>query len=414
MKSFIEYGKVTNFPLQNIPFGVCEINGERRICTALGSYVIDLKMLEELGYFDEIMNKNGKLFSYGVLNHFLSLGRVISRTARKILQELFDEKNPLLRDNAEHREKCIHHMNNVKMLMPILIGDYTDFYSSREHATNVGEMFRGKENALMPNWLHLPIAYHGRSSSIIMSGKEVRRPKGQTRPDPDKPPVFGPCRQLDFELEMGFFVGTGNPLGESISVDEAEEHIFGMVIVNDWSARDIQSWEYQPLGPFLAKNFATSISPWIVTLDALEPFRTEGPKFEKELLPYLHTKGNPTFDIKLEVGIKSEKMTEPAIVCRSNYKNLYYNMRQHLAHHTVNGCNTRPGDLMASGTISGSTKDSRGSMLELTWRGTEPLTLPTGEERKFIEDGDTVIMSAYCENKEYRIGFGEVKTKIIP
>ncbi|MCE1165268.1 MAG: fumarylacetoacetase [Bacteroidetes bacterium] len=413
MKSFIEYGKSTHFPMENFPFGVFEYNGERRICTALGGYVIDLKELEELGYFHDIMDKDGKLFRGTSLNHFMSRGRVLSGEVRKILQNIFDEKNPLLRDNPVHRNRCIHQRNKVKMVMPVEIGDYTDFYSSREHAINVGEMFRGKDNALMPNWLHIPIAYHGRSGSIVISGTDVKRPKGQTKPSPEGPPVFGPCKQLDFELEMGFFVGTGNEQGESIPADEADEHIFGMVIVNDWSARDIQAWEYQPLGPFLAKNFATSISPWVVTLDALEPFKTEGPKFEKELLPYLHTKGNPTYDIHLEVGIKSEMSEEMFIICKSNYKYLYYNMRQHLAHHTVNGCNTRTGDMMASGTISGPSKESRGSMLEITWRGTEPVKLPTGEERKFIEDGDTVVMTAYCENKDFRIGFGEVTGKII-
>jgi fumarylacetoacetase len=294
------------------------------------------------------------------------------------------------------------------MLLPVNIGDYTDFYSSREHATNVGEMFRGKENALMPNWLHIPIAYHGRSSSIIISGENIKHPKGQTRPNPNEPPVFGPSKQMDFELEMGFFIGTGNKLGESITVENAEEHIFGMVIVNDWSARDVQAWEYVPLGPFLAKNFATSISPWVVTLDALKPFRTEGPAYEKELLPYLQTKGNPTFDINLEVRIQSEKMAEPVTICKSNYKYLYYNMSQHLAHHTVNGCNTRTGDMLASGTISGPTKDSRGSMLEITWRGIEPIKISSGEERKFIEDGDTIIMSAFAKGKDYTVGFGEV------
>lgn len=413
MKSFIEYGRNTHFPMENFPFGVFEKDGERRICTALGGFVIDLKELESLGYFHDLIDREGKLFSGSSLNHFMSRGRVVSREVRKILQNLFDEKNPKLRDNPEHRHQCLHQRNKVKMAMPVEIGDYTDFYSSREHASNVGEMFRGKENALMPNWLHIPIAYHGRSSSIVISGTEVKRPKGQTKPSPENPPVFGPSRQLDFELEMGFFIGTGNGLGESISADEAEEHIFGMVIVNDWSARDIQAWEYQPLGPFLAKNFATSISPWVVTLDALEPFRTDGPKFEKELLPYLRTKGNPAFDIHLEVGIKSEKMEESFTICKSNYKYLYYNMRQHLAHHTVNGCNTRTGDMMASGTISGPSKDSRGSMLEITWRGTEPVKLPSGEERKFIEDGDTVVMTAYCDNKDFRIGFGEVTGKII-
>jgi len=410
MKSFITYDKDSHFPIENIPFGVALINGEKRIVTAIGEYVLDLKMIEGIGYFF----KDKKVFQTDTLNEFMGSGKKVWTETRNRIQNLLDAGNPELRDNENLRKECFHLMTDVEMVLPVNIGDYTDFYSSREHASNVGEMFRGKENALMPNWLHIPIAYHGRSSSIIISGEDFRRPKGQTRPDLNAPPVFGASKQMDFELEMGFFIGTGNKLGEKITVDNAEEHIFGMVVVNDWSARDIQAWEYVPLGPFLAKNFATSISPWVVTLDALQPFRTEGPAYEKELLPYLQTKGNPTFDINLDVKIQSEKMTEPFTICKSNYKYLYYNMRQHLAHHTVNGCNTRTGDMMASGTISGPTKDSRGSMLEITWRGTEPIKLPTGEERKFIEDGDTIIMSAYAKGKDFKIGFGEVKAKLLP
>ena len=408
MKSFITYDKDSHFPLENIPFGVALINGEKRIVTAIGDYVLDLKMLEAEGLL------KCKVFQTETLNEFMECGKKVWTEVRNRIQELLDAENPELRDNKNLREGCFHIMKDVEMVLPVSIGDYTDFYSSREHASNVGEMFRGKENALMPNWLHIPIAYHGRSSSIIISGEDIRRPKGQTRPDPNAAPVFGASKQMDFELEMGFFIGTGNNLGENITVENAEEHIFGMVVVNDWSARDIQAWEYQPLGPFLAKNFATSISPWIVTLDALQPFRTEGPKFEKELLPYLQTKGNPTFDINLEVKLQSGKMEEAVTICKSNYKYLYYNMSQHLAHHTVNGCNTRTGDMMASGTISGPTKDARGSMLEITWRGTEPIQLLSGEERRFIDDGDTVIMSAFAKGKDFTVGFGEVKAKLLP
>ncbi len=410
MKSFIKYSKDSHFPIENIPFGVAFLNGNKVIVTAIGDNVLDLNMLDSEG----LIFKDKKVFQSDTLNEFMGCGKKVWTEARNRIQELLGAENPELRDNKNLRDRCFHLMKDVEMVLPVNIGDYTDFYSSREHASNVGEMFRGKENALMPNWLHIPIAYHGRSSSIIISGKDIRRPKGQTRPDPNAAPVFGASKQMDFELEMGFFIGTGNKLSESINVDEAEGHIFGMVVVNDWSARDMQAWEYQPLGPFLAKNFATSVSPWVVTLDALEPFRTEGPVFEKELLPYLQTKGNPTFDINLEVMMKSEKMEEAVTICKSNYKYLYYNMSQHLAHHTVNGCNTRTGDMLASGTISGPTKDSRGSMLEITWRGTEPIKLPSGEERKFIEDGDTVIMTAYSKGKEYTIGFGEVKAKLLP
>lgn len=414
MKSFITYGKESHFPIENIPFGVGIINEEKRIITAIGEYVLDLKMLEEEGFFLHTKLKGNRVFLSDSLNKFMECGKEVWTDVRNRLQSLLDDDNGELKNNEELRGRCFHLAKEIKMVMPVNIGDYTDFYSSREHATNVGVMFRGKENALMPNWLHIPIAYHGRSSSIIISGQNVKRPKGQTRPDPNSPPIFGASKQMDFELEMGFFIGTGNNLGESISVEKAEDHIFGMVIVNDWSARDIQAWEYQPLGPFLAKNFATSISPWVVTLDALRTFRTEGPSFEKELLPYLQTKGNPTFDINLEVKLQSDKMKDPQTICKSNYKYLYYNMRQHLAHHTINGCNTRTGDLLASGTISGPDKESRGSMLEITWRGAEPIKLTSGEERKFFEDGDTVIMSAYCRNEEFTVGFGEVKSKILP
>jgi len=414
MKSFITYDKDSHFPIENIPFGVALIKGEKRIVTAIGDNVLNLSLLEMDGKFSHTLPKDKKVFHSDTLNEFMGCGKKVWTEVRNRIQELLDAENPEFRDNDNLRYRCFHKLKDVEMVLPVNIGDYTDFYSSREHASNVGEMFRGKENALMPNWLHIPIAYHGRSSSIIISGEDFRRPKGQTRPDPNAAPVFGASKQMDFELEMGFFIGTGNKLGDNISVENAEEHIFGMVVVNDWSARDVQAWEYQPLGPFLAKNFATSISPWVVTLDALQPFRTEGPAFEKELLPYLQTKGNPTFDINLDVKIQSEKMTEPFTICKSNYKYLYYNMCQHLAHHTVNGCNTRIGDMMASGTISGPTKDSRGSMLEITWRGTEPIKLPSGEERKFIEDGDTIIMSAFAKGKDYTVGFGEVKTKLLP
>jgi fumarylacetoacetase len=414
MKSFITYGKDSHFPIENIPFGVALINGEKRIVTAIGDHVLNLALLEMEGKFSHTLLKDKKVFHSDTLNEFMGCGKKVWTDVRKRIQNLLDAENPELRDNENLRDRCFHLMADVEMVLPVNIGDYTDFYSSREHASNVGEMFRGKENALMPNWLHIPIAYHGRSSSIIISGKDVRRPKGQTRPDPNAAPVFGASKQMDFELEMGFFIGTGNKLGDNITVEDAEEHIFGMVVVNDWSARDIQAWEYQPLGPFLAKNFATSISPWIVTLDALQPFRTDGPAFERELLPYLQTKGNPTFDINLEVKLQSGKMDEAVTICESNYKYLYYNMRQHLAHHTVNGCNTRTGDMMASGTISGPAKDSRGSMLEITWRGAEPIKLPSGEERKFIEDGDTVIMTAFAKGKDFTVGFGDVKAKILP
>ncbi|MCA9938439.1 MAG: fumarylacetoacetase, partial [Anaerolineales bacterium] len=302
----------------------------------------------------------------------------------------------------------------VVMEMPAQIGDYTDFYSSREHATNVGIMFRGRENALMPNWLHLPVAYHGRASSIIPGGIDIHRPHGQTIRDGDAAPTFGPSRLMDFELEMGFFIGPGNDLGHPVPVQNAADHIFGLVLVNDWSARDIQKWEYQPLGPFLAKNLATSISPWVVTLDALEPFRRPSPPQDPAPLPYLRSVGDWAYDIHLEVHLQSEQMAAPHPICRSNFRYLYWNMCQQLAHHTITGCNLRPGDLLASGTISGPSPDSYGSMLELTWRGSQPLALPNGESRKFLQDGDRVTLTGWAQGDGYRVGFGEVSARLLP
>jgi fumarylacetoacetase len=298
--------------------------------------------------------------------------------------------------------------------MPCLIPNYTDFYSSREHATNVGIMMRGADNALMPNWLHLPVAYHGRASSIVISGTDIVRPHGQTKADDAAAPTFGPSRSLDFELELGLLIGQGNDLGKPISTAQAPEHVFGMVLVNDWSARDVQKWEYQPLGPFLAKNFATSISPWVVTLDALEPFRIAGPKQDPEPLPYLRCQGNWSYDIQLEIWLQTAKMSAPVKISATNAKYLYWNICQQIAHHTVNGCNLQTGDLLASGTISGPTPDSLGSMLELAWKGTRPIQLPNGETRVFLQDGDRVTMTGYCQGDGYRIGFGEVTGTVLP
>lgn len=415
MKSFIKYSSDTHFPIQNLPYGVFKPkpDGNSRIGVAIGDFVFDLSVLEDNGLLKNSSSEKN-LFNRSSLNLFMSQDKKVWKEIRTQLQNLLSEDNSVLRDNKELRQEAFLPMTDAIMCLPVEIGDYTDFYSSKEHATNVGIMFRGKENALMPNWLHLPVAYHGRASSIVVSGTDIIRPKGQTKPADAETPVFGASKLMDFELEMGFFIGKGNQLGDSISVEEAEEHIFGMVIVNDWSARDIQAWEYVPLGPFLAKNFATSISPWIVTLDALEPFRCASPEPEFEPLPYLQSKRDKTFDIQLHVYIQNEKLNQPFEICHSNFKYLYWNMPQQLAHHTVNGCNMNTGDLLASGTISGDTKESRGSMLEITWRGAEPIKLPNGEERKFINDGDTVVMSAYCEGDGYRVGFGEVIGKILP
>lgn len=416
MKSFIDVKPESHFPIQNLPYGVFRLKvGNDPVCgVAIGEYVLDLSMLEEKGFFRKTNLGSEIVFETPSLNEFMSRGRTAWQQVRTILQMALSDENPILRDNEDLKKISLIPVKDVEMCLPVEIGDYTDFYSSREHATNVGTMFRGKENALMPNWLHIPIAYHGRSSSIVISGTEIRRPNGQTKPANTDLPLFGPTKMLDFELEMGFFVGPGNLLGEPIAVENTYDHIFGMVLVNDWSARDIQTWEYQPLGPFLSKNFATSISPWIVTMEALEPFRVSGPKQDPEPLPYLRSKGNRAYDINLEVGIKTLKEKDLFVISRSNYKYLYWNICQQLAHHTVNGCNTMTGDMMASGTISGPDKDSFGSMLELTWRGENPLKLPGGEERKFLEDGDTLEISGYCQGEGYRIGFGSTSGKILP
>ena len=315
--------------------------------------------------------------------------------------------------DESHKTVVLSKINEVEMLMPVKVGDYTDFYSSRQHAYNVGCMFRDPNNALLPNWLHIPVGYHGRASSIILSGTNIYRPKGQQLPADSDTPTFGPCKLLDFELEMAFVTGQGKNLGETISTQEADDYIFGMCIFNDWSARDIQKWEYVPLGPFLGKSFASSISPWIVTLDALEPFRVPGEKQEPAVLPYLEFEGNKNIDINLEVLLNSNNF-EPYTISKSNYKYMYWNMTQQLAHHTINGCNINAGDMMASGTISGNTPEAYGSMLELSWKGTKPILMPDGSERKFLHDNDSLIMRAHCQANQYRIGFGEVKTKILP
>ncbi len=412
-KTWLETSPDTDFPIQNIPFGVFLTRDDIiTIGTRIGDYAIDLGALHQLGYFKGI-DLTDDIFLQDTLNDFISDGRKTWRLVRDRIAEIFDKENPTLRHNEKHRSHILFTLDEVEMQLPVQVGDYTDFYSSKEHATNVGTMFRGKENALMPNWMHIPVGYHGRSSSIIPSGINIRRPWGQTLPADNTEPVFGPSKLVDFELEMAFITTDANVLGEPIPVNEAEEYIFGLVLFNDWSARDIQKWEYVPLGPFLAKNFASSISPWIVTLDALQPFKVEGPKPEVEQLPYLQYKGKKSYDINLEVYIAPENGDETKI-CTSNFKYMYWNMSQQLAHHTVNGCNVNSGDMMGSGTISGKTPDSYGSMLELTWRGEKPLTLSDGTERKFINDNDTVVMKGYCKNNEVRIGFGECRSKLLP
>jgi len=402
-----------DFPIQNIPFGVfITKNDDITIGTRIGNTAIDMGALQRLGYFKGI-ELTDDMFMQDTLNDFISDGKKTWRLVRNRLAELFDKNNPLLRDNEKEREIILFDMSEIEMLLPVQIGDYTDFYSSKEHATNVGMMFRDPENALLPNWLHIPVGYHGRSSTIVPSGVPVRRPNGQTLPAGETTPVFGPSKLVDFELETAFITTDANLMGETIPINEAEDYIFGMVLFNDWSARDIQKWEYVPLGPFLAKNFASSISPWIVTMDALEPFRVKGPDQSPTPLVYLQQTGNHSFDINLQVGIQPEN-GEETIVSKSNFKYMYWSMSQQLAHHTINGCRINSGDMMGSGTISGPTPDSYGSMLELSWGGKNTIPMKDGSERKFINDNDTVIIKGYCENNEVRIGFGECSSKLLP
>lgn len=412
-KSWINVPEDSDFPIQNIPFGVFLTKEDViTIGTRIGDIAIDMGALQQLGYFEGI-ELTDDMFMQDTLNDFISYGKKTWRLVRNRLADLFDENNSKLRDNKEHREFVLFNISDIEMLLPVQIGDYTDFYSSKEHATNVGKMFRDPANALLPNWLHIPVGYHGRSSTIVPSGIPVHRPMGQTLPNGETTPVFGPSRLVDFELETAFITTDANIMGENIPINEAEDYIFGMVLLNDWSARDIQKWEYVPLGPFLAKNFASSISPWIVTMDALEAFRVKGPKQEPTPLPYLQQKGKHAYDINLEVYIEPEN-AEATLVSKSNFKYMYWSMCQQLTHHTSNGCRVNSGDMMGSGTISGPTEDSFGSMLELTWSGQKPLKLNDGSERKFINDNDTVIMKGYCQNSSVRIGFGEVSSKLLP
>ena len=411
--SWLHVDKNSDFPIQNIPFGVFLTRDDIiTIGTRIGDTAIDLGALHQLGYFDNIPLTED-IFLQDTLNDFIADGRQTWRAVRNRIADIFDANNNSLRSNAAHKEVVLFRLDEIEMQLPVHIGDYTDFYASKEHATNVGTMFRGAENALMPNWLHLPVGYHGRSSTIIPSGIPVNRPQGQTLPNGAENPVFGPSKLVDFELEMAFITTNANDIGEPIPIEDAESYIFGLVLFNDWSARDIQKWEYVPLGPFLSKNFASSISPWIVTLDALEPFRTSGPDQSPEPLPYLQFSGNRSFDIKLEAAIQPKDAQE-TVVTRSNFKYLYWNMAQQLAHHSVNGCRINAGDMMGSGTISGPDPSSCGSMLELSWRGEKPVVLTNDQSRKFIEDYDTVIMRGYCENKGTRIGFGEVRSQLLP
>ena len=407
-KSWVDVPADNHFPIQNLPFGVgCPDNHPECVCVRIGDHVLHLWTLMDAGLIPEE--------EFPTLCSFQDMDRAHMTEIRRIAYELLREDNPTLRDNAELRSHALQPIDKADIQLPVLIGAFVDFYSGINHASNVGKMFRPDMPPLLPNYRELPVGYNGRACSILVSGEPVRRPKGQTKAPDAERPVYGPTKELDFELEMGFFTGRGNTLGEPIPIDQFGDYVLGFVLVNDWSARDVQRWEYQPLGPFLAKSFGTSISPWVVTLDALEPFRVAGPKQDPPPLDHLRTDQKWHFNIELEVAIQTEKMTKPQVVTRTNAQELYWSFAQQLAHQASNGTNVEPGDLYASGTISGTDPGSFGSLLELTWRGQNAITMEeTGEKRTFLEDGDTVIMSGWCQGDGYRVGFGTVEGKILP
>ena len=413
LKSWVEVPQGSDFPIQNLPFGIFKTRYLTPVAgVAIGNHILDLVYLHENGFLDGLGLPPG-IFNQKYLNDFMALGKPVCRSVRNRISELLRHDSDELKSNPAAREIALVPMGETQLMMPVRVPNYTDFYSSEEHATNVGSMFRDPKNALLPNWKHLPVGYHGRASSIVVSGTTIHRPKGQIKLPDAELPVFSASRKMDFELEMAFITCTETKPGQSVSASDAENHIFGFVLFNDWSARDIQQWEYVPLGPFLGKNFGSTISPWVVTLDALEPFRVAGPTQQPPVLSYLQTTGPKNFDIHLEVLLQPEG-SQPAPISHSNFKYLYWNVNQQLAHHTVNGCNIQVGDMYASGTISGPLAGSYGSLLELAWNGTRPITLSDGTQRTFIEDNDTIIMKAYGEKNGVRIGFGECYGKILP
>ena len=413
MQSFVNYPEDSDFSIYNIPFGVAVFNKEYIACaTRIGDIVIDLATLYDFGFLDDIEGLNDNVFEAYTLNEFIELGKPVTIAVRQKIQSLLLPDSVLANDEKTI-EECFYNLDEVKMLMPVHIPNYTDFHGSMPHAANMDKLFRNAESAVLSNWKYMPAAYHGRASSIVVSGVDIHRPKGQMRSADSDEPVFGPTAQLDFELETAFIVNKNSEMGESISTAEAEEAIFGMVLFNDWSARDIQSWESVPLGPFLGKNLGSSISPWVITIEALEPFRVPSPAQEPQVLDYLKFQGDKNFDIRLQVFLQPENGAEN-LIAESNYKYTYWNMAQQLAHHTINGCNVEVGDMCASGAISGEEPRSFGSLIELTWSGQNPLKLSDGSERKFVEDHDTVIFRGYAEKNGMRVGFGEIKTKILP
>jgi len=414
LRSFIEVDPSSDFPIQNLPYGVffTPEQPDLRVGVAIGDFVLDLAALEAAGLirFD---NANG-VFAKPSLNAFMALGPKVWTRTRARISELLRHDHPELRDNMPLRRSALIPQNFAQFHMPIAVQGFTDFYSSKEHATNVGIMFRGKDNALMPNWLSIPIGYNGRASTVVVSGTPIRRPRGQLKPPTAEQPTFGPCKRLDFELEMGVVIGQASAMGEMLTEQQAEEMIFGFTLLNDWSARDIQAWEYVPLGPFQAKAFGTSISPWIVTREALEPFRVKGPAQDPVPLSYLQQKGANNYDLQLAVDLKTETLQKPAGITRTNFKYMYWSSVQQLVHHASSGCAMNVGDLLGSGTISGPDKSERGSMLELSWGGAEPLDLGNGVQRSFLDDGDSLTMRGWCQGNGYRVGFGEVEGTILP
>ena len=413
LKSWLEVKPESDFPIQNIPFGIFKTNEQTpRVGIAIGEYILDLNAIAEAGLLNDVKFSKSDLLQ-PTLNQFIGNGKNVTNAVRERISDLLNIENAELRDNKELIQIAVLKQSDTTLLLPVNIPNYTDFYSSIEHATNVGIMFRDPANALLPNWKHLPVGYHGRASSIVVSGTPIYRPKGQTKAEDAELPSFGPSRLLDFELEIAFIIGKPTKLGDSITTQNADDYIFGLALFNDWSARDIQKWEYVPLGPFLGKNFGSTLSPWIVTIEALEPFKVESPKQEPEVLPYLKFEGNKNFDIHLQVDIVPQN-GQGKTVSKSNFKYMYWNMAQQLAHHTVNGCNVQIGDVYASGTISGPTPDSYGSMLEISWQGKKPVSMPDGTERKFILDNDTVVMTGYCKKNGVRIGFGNCSGKLLP
>jgi len=418
LTSFIEVAADSDFSIHNLPYGIFSDTktqaeaDNRRAGVAIGEYVLDLSVLESAGLLDLA---DGPYFNQPTLNAFIDSGRDNWQKARATIQTLLSDADGTLRDDTELQKKALFKQADVTMHLPVHVPGFTDFYSSKEHATNVGTMFRDPNNALLPNWTEMPVGYNGRASTVVVSGTDIVRPSGQLKPNADERPIFSPCKRLDFELETAFVVGKGNQLGQPIAVDEAFEHIFGMVLLNDWSARDIQKWEYVPLGPFNAKTFASEVSPWIVTMEALAPFKTSCPTQEPKPLAYLkETATDTSFDINLSVELLPENAESATVVCETNFKYMYWSMAQQLTHHTITGCKVEVGDMMGSGTISGPTPDAYGSMLEIAWNATKPVTLAGGETRSFIEDGDTVIMKGYSEKDGVRVGFGEVRGKVLP